>query len=96
MNEREVMEAKQRRSEGRAFRRGQEDQERNEAQKRVADATVERVVEVNEFGQLKLAQTLDRATNARGVVEMVGGYRQPSGAISAYDPVARGLGNGDE
>ena len=86
--EREVREAKERRSAGLAFRRQQEEQAESEARRAGADALLEEVVEVNGEGQSKLARVRDRATNAVGVVEMVGGYRQPSGAISAYDPLS--------
>lgn len=94
MNEREVREAKERRSAGLAFRRQQEEQAESEA-RQGADALLEEVVEVNGEGQSKLARVRDRETNATALVEMVGGYRQPSGAQSAYDPITRGLGNGE-
>ena len=84
--EREVREAKERRSAGQAFRRQQEAQAESEA-RQGADALLEEVVEVNGEGQSKLARVRDRATNAVALVEMVGGYRQPGGAIHAYDPL---------
>jgi hypothetical protein len=84
--ERELREAKERRSAGLAFRRQQEAEAEGEA-RRGADALLEEVVEVNGEGKPKLARVRDRETNAVGVIEMVGGYRAPSGAISAYDPM---------
>jgi hypothetical protein len=86
MNERELREAKERRSAGLAFRRGQEEMEGSEAGKRRADARVD-VVEVNEFGQPKLALTLDRETNARGEMEFVEGYRTKAGVTHEYSPM---------
>jgi hypothetical protein len=71
MNEKEMREAKERRSAGRAFRQQQEAEAKSEA-RRGADALLEEVVEVNEFGQSKLARVRDRETNAVGVIEMVG------------------------
>jgi uncharacterized membrane protein len=89
MNERELREAKERRSAGLAFQRQQEAEAEGEARRarRAADALLEEVVEVNGEGQPKLARVRDRETNAVGVIEMVGGYRAPSGAVSAYDPM---------
>jgi hypothetical protein len=96
MNEREVREAKERRSAGRAFRQQQEAEAGEEARAARGDALLEEVVDVNAAGQPKLARVRDRETNATALIEMVEGYRAPSGAVSAYDPIARGLGNGDE
>jgi hypothetical protein len=70
MNEREVREAKERRSAARAFRRQQEAEAESEA-RRGADALLEEVVEVNGEGQSKLARVRDRETNATALVEMV-------------------------
>jgi hypothetical protein len=85
MNERELREAKERRSAGLAFRRQQEAEAESEA-RRAADALLEEVVEVNGEGQPKLARVRDRETNATAVIEMVGGYRKPVGAQHEYDP----------
>jgi hypothetical protein len=93
--EREVREAKERRSAGLAFRRQQEETAEGEA-RQGADALLEEVVGVNGEGQSKLARVRDRETNATALVEMVGGYRPPSGVRHDYDPTARGLGKGDE
>jgi hypothetical protein len=93
--EREVRRIKEERSAGRAFRRQQEAEALAEERKG-ADALIEEVVEVNEVGQSKLARVRDRGTNAVSLVEMVGGYRPPSGVKHEYDPVARGLGNGGD
>jgi hypothetical protein len=84
--EKEVREAQERRSAGRAVRRQQEAEALAEEQRSGPDTSVE-VLEVNGEGQPKLVRTRDRGTNAVGVVEMVGGYRQPSGAVHAYDPL---------
>jgi hypothetical protein len=46
-------------------------------------------------GKLTRAWRTDCATGERSVIEFVGGYRQPSGAISTYDPFAALKGSGE-
>jgi hypothetical protein len=43
-------------------------------------------------GKPSLVRRIDCTTGEVGMLEFVGGYRQPAGAVSDYDPIKRGLG----
>jgi hypothetical protein len=51
------------------------------------------VLEVDREGRPARVARLDCATGERSVLEYVGGYRQPIGAVSVYDPFAELKGN---
>ena len=46
------------------------------------------VLEVDAEGRPSLVRRVDCATGEVGMLEFAGGYRQPAGAVSAYDPLA--------
>jgi hypothetical protein len=46
-------------------------------------------------GRLRRAWRTDCATGERSVIEFVGGYRQPPGAVHVYDPFAALKGNSE-
>jgi hypothetical protein len=48
------------------------------------------VLEVDAEGRVALARSYDPATGEHGTIEFEGGYRRQSGAISTYDPFAKG------
>jgi hypothetical protein len=50
------------------------------------------VLEVDGEGRPKVARRIDCTTGEAGMIDFVGGYRQPAGAVSDYDPIKRGLG----
>jgi hypothetical protein len=49
------------------------------------------VVEVDREGRPAKVRRMECATGEVSVLDFVEGYRQPSGAISNYDPIKRGL-----
>jgi hypothetical protein len=51
------------------------------------------VLEVDREGRPSRVACFDCATGERSVLEYVGGYRQPIGAVSVYDPFAALKGN---
>jgi hypothetical protein len=51
------------------------------------------VLEVDAQGRPSLARRFDCATGETSELEFVGGYRQPSGAVHVYDPLAALKGN---
>jgi hypothetical protein len=53
------------------------------------------VLEVDAQGRPAVAWRVDAATGERGIVQFVEGYRQPSAAVHAYDPL-KGLGRSDD
>jgi hypothetical protein len=54
------------------------------------------VLGVDGAGRPARVWEMDRAAQTEGVAEFEGGYRQPSGAVSNYDPIVRGLGAGED
>ena len=46
-------------------------------------------LEVDAEGRVSLARRIDCETGEQSVVEMVGGYRPQTGAVSDYSPIAR-------
>jgi hypothetical protein len=50
------------------------------------------VLEVDGEGRPKVARRIDCMTGEAGMIDFVGGYRQPACAVSDYDPIKRGLG----
>jgi hypothetical protein len=53
------------------------------------------VLEVDSEGRPARARRIDCMTGEAGVIDFVGGYRQPSGAVHEYNPLA-GLGRSED
>lgn len=54
------------------------------------------VLEVDAFGRPSRVARFECATGERSVLEYSGGYRQPGGAVSVYDPLSALKENGND